>query len=93
MKTATDRPTVGVLTLVSPTRPVPGLSASPASTVKSTAHPAATTTSSTALEGGISYAIGPGITGSFSVMYAEWEPGNGEDADGIGGILGMKIGF
>ena len=45
------------------------------------------------LNGGVSYAIGPGITGSFNVMYAAWEPGNGEDADGIGGILGLKIGF
>ena len=45
------------------------------------------------IEGGVSYAIGPGITGSFSVMYAKWEPANGEDADGIGGILGLKIGF
>jgi len=45
------------------------------------------------LEGGVSYAIGPGITGSLSLLYAEWEPGNGEDADGFAGILGMKIGF
>jgi outer membrane protein OmpU len=45
------------------------------------------------LNGGVSYAIGPGITGSFNVMYAKWEPGNGEDADGVGGILGLKIGF
>ena len=45
------------------------------------------------LVGGVSYDIGPGITGNFSVMYAKWAPGNGEDADGIGGILGMEIGF
>jgi predicted porin len=45
------------------------------------------------LNGGVSYAIGPGITGSFNVMYAKWEPGNGDDADGVGGILGLKLGF
>jgi predicted porin len=45
------------------------------------------------IEGAVSYAIGPGITGSLSVLYADWEPGNGEDAEGWGGILGMKIGF
>jgi outer membrane protein OmpU len=43
--------------------------------------------------GAVSYAIGPGITGSFSVMYAKWDPGEADDADGIGGILGMKISF
>ena len=45
------------------------------------------------LEGGVSYAIGPGITGSLSVLYAEWEPGSGEDSDGLGGILGLQVGF
>jgi hypothetical protein len=43
--------------------------------------------------GAVSYAIGPGITSSFSVMYAKWDPGEADDADGIGGILGMKISF
>jgi hypothetical protein len=46
-----------------------------------------------ALQGGVSYAIGPGITSSFSVMYAKWDPGEADDADGIGGILGMNISF
>ena len=47
------------------------------------------------LEGGVSYALGPGITGSFSVLWAQWNPDAGDDAEseGIGGILGMKIGF
>lgn len=45
------------------------------------------------IEGGVSYAIGPGITGSLSVLYADWEPASGEDADGIAGIFGLKIGF
>jgi hypothetical protein len=47
-----------------------------------------------AINGGVSYAIGPGITSSLNVMYADWDGGNsGADADGIGGILGLKIGF
>ena len=46
-----------------------------------------------AYQGGISYAIGPGITASANVLYAEWDGEAGADADGLGGILGLNIGF
>jgi predicted porin len=45
------------------------------------------------LQGGVSYAVGPGITASANVLWAEWDGEDGEDADGVGGIIGMKIGF
>jgi predicted porin len=47
----------------------------------------------TAVQGGISYAVGPGITASANVLWAEWEGEAGDDADGAGVILGMKMGF
>ena len=43
--------------------------------------------------GAVSYAVGPGIKASFSVMWAKWDPDATNDADGIGGILGMRMGF
>ena len=46
-----------------------------------------------ALQGGISYAVGPGITASANVLWAEWDGEGGEDADGFGGVVGMKMGF
>jgi outer membrane protein OmpU len=53
-----------------------------------------------ALEGGVSYKIGPGITGSASVMWAEWDPqfsGTGtaldEDVAGLQGVLGINFRF
>jgi predicted porin len=45
-----------------------------------------------AVTGGISYAVGPGITASASIMWAEWD-GDNADADGVGGIVGIKMGF
>ena len=41
---------------------------------------------------GVSYAVGPGITASASVLWAEWD-GEAADADGVGGVIGMKMGF
>ena len=46
-----------------------------------------------AYQAGISYAVGPGITASANVLYAEWDGEAGVDADGLGGILGLNIGF
>ena len=37
--------------------------------------------------------VGPGITASFTLLYAEWEDETGVDSDGFGGILGLKLGF
>ena len=46
-------------------------------------------------QGGIAYAVGPGITASANVLWAEWDGqgGNGVEASGFGGIVGMHIGF
>jgi hypothetical protein len=46
-----------------------------------------------ALEVGVSYAVGPGITASLSGIWAEWEEESGTDQSGIVGVVGMKIGF
>jgi predicted porin len=46
-----------------------------------------------AMQLGVSYAVGPGITASANTLWAEWDGEAGEDATGIGGILGMNIGF
>ncbi len=53
-----------------------------------------------ALQAGASYAVGPGITASLSVLYADWESDNTgtgtigkEDANGIYGIVGLKYKF
>jgi hypothetical protein len=47
----------------------------------------------TALEVGISYAVGPGITASLSGPWGEVEEEDGDDSSSIVGIVGMKIGF
>ena len=46
-----------------------------------------------AFKGGVSYAVGPGITASASVLYVDWEGGNDIDADGVMGIVGLKYNF
>ena len=47
-----------------------------------------------AAKAGVSYAVGPGITASANVLWADWDGGAaGSDADGWGGVVGMKIGF
>ncbi len=46
-----------------------------------------------ALELGVSYAVGPGITASFNLLYADLEGANDEDADGTLGIIGLKYSF
>ena len=46
----------------------------------------------TAIKGAVAYSVGPGITASASVLYADWE-GAEEQVDGIVGIVGMKISY
>ncbi len=50
-----------------------------------------------AIVGAVSYALGPGITTSFSVIHAEWESEDGsaaqQDSEGTMGILGLAVGF
>ena len=45
------------------------------------------------VEGGIEYALGPGITTSFSVLYAKWEDETGAESDGTLGIAGLALSF
>ncbi len=46
-----------------------------------------------AIKGGLDYALGPGITLSGSVIYADYEEENGDDLDAIGGVLGTTVTF
>jgi predicted porin len=47
-----------------------------------------------AAQAGVSYAVGPGITASANVLWADWDgKAAGANADGFGGVVGMKIGF
>lgn len=45
------------------------------------------------VHGGVSYRIGPGITGSVSVLYAEWENQSDESSEGFQGIAGINLRF
>ncbi len=45
------------------------------------------------IEAGVSYAIGPGIKGSVSGIWAEWEDEASDEQEGIVGVVGMKISF
>lgn len=49
----------------------------------------------TAAKGAVSYSLAPGITASATVMYAEWEVEDteGDDQDGLVGIVGISLGF
>jgi hypothetical protein len=46
-----------------------------------------------AVVGAVSYALGPGITTSFSLLYGQFEDEAGADADATVGILGIAISF
>ena len=46
-----------------------------------------------AVMGAVSYAIGPGITTSFSVLYAKFDEETGIESEGTMGILGLAISF
>ena len=46
-----------------------------------------------AVAGAISYALGPGITTDFTVLWAETEDEDGLSQDGIAGVIGISVGF
>jgi predicted porin len=46
-----------------------------------------------AIEGGVEYALGPGITTSFSVLYANFEEEGGGENDGTLAIAGLALAF
>ena len=46
-----------------------------------------------AVEGGVEYALGPGVSTSASVLYANWEDEAGAETDGIVGVLGLSVSF
>jgi len=46
-----------------------------------------------AIKGGLDYALGPGITLSGSLVYADWEEENGDDLDAVAGVLGTTVTF
>jgi predicted porin len=46
-----------------------------------------------AVSGGVSYALGPGITARGGVMWAEWSPESGDSQSGVAGALGLSFSF
>jgi predicted porin len=46
-----------------------------------------------AIAGGVSYALGPGITTDFTVFWAETEDEAGASQDGWAGVIGISVGF
>ena len=46
-----------------------------------------------AVEAGIEYAVGPGITTSLSGLYAAWDGETGADNSGYAGVVGISFGF
>lgn len=46
-----------------------------------------------AFEAGTSYALGPGITATASVLYIDWEGDTGLDSDGVQGVVGIVYNF
>lgn len=46
-----------------------------------------------AFKGGLDYALGPGITLSGSVVYADWSEEGGDDLDAVAGVLGTTVTF
>ena len=45
------------------------------------------------VSGGVSYALGPGITARAGVMWADWKPENGELQSGVAGAVGLSFSF
>jgi outer membrane protein OmpU len=45
------------------------------------------------VSGGLSYALGPGITARAGVMWADWKPENGGSQSGIAGAVGLSFSF
>ena len=46
-----------------------------------------------AINGGVEYAVGPGITASLSGMWGEWDSEDGADNRGAVGVAGINFGF
>jgi len=46
-----------------------------------------------AIQTGVSYAVGPGITASLSAMWAQWDTEEGTDNEGIVGVFGATFEF
>lgn len=46
-----------------------------------------------AVQAGLSYAVGPGITARAGVMWAEWDPEAGDEQSGIAGAVGLSFSF
>ncbi len=45
------------------------------------------------VEGGVEYALGPGVTTSASLLYADWEADNGDETTGTVGVVGIALSF
>ncbi len=45
------------------------------------------------VSGGISYALGPGITTDFTILWSDTEDEAGASQDGVAGIIGISVGF
>jgi len=48
---------------------------------------------SMAIAGAVSYVLGPGVTTSFTGLYAEYDDEAGEDGEGVAGILRLRVDF
>jgi predicted porin len=46
-----------------------------------------------AVEGGVEYTLGPGVTTSFSLLYAQLEEESGNENEGILGVAGLALSF
>ena len=46
-----------------------------------------------AVQGGVSYALGPGISARAGVMWGQWSPEQGDDQSGIAGAAGLSFSF
>lgn len=46
-----------------------------------------------AVNGGVGYAIGPGIDAGAGVMWADYENGSGEESDGVVGYFGLSYSY
>ena len=45
------------------------------------------------LAGAVAYALGPGITTNFTLLYADYDAEDGNDGEGFGGVLGLRVNF
>lgn len=45
------------------------------------------------LAGAVAYALGPGITTNFTLLYADYDAEDDNDGSGFGGVLGLRVNF